>query len=67
MQAKIAQDVQGRFFGVENMITTISFPIGQLLAGLLSEHVLEPGLQVGGGVVNRFGPIAGVGSGAGYG
>jgi len=67
MQAKIAQDVQGRFFGVENMITTISYPIGQVVAGVLSDQVFEPGLQSGGTLVPLFGEIAGVGTGAGYG
>ena len=67
MQTKIPQDVQGRFFGVENMITTFSFPIGQVFAGLLSDNVFEPGLQPGGSLVDVFGGIAGVGPGAGYG
>lgn len=67
MQSKIAQDVQGRFFGVENMITTISYPIGQVIAGVFSDRVFEPGLQPGGSLEPFFGGIAGVGTGAGYG
>ena len=67
MQSKIAQDVQGRFFGVENMITTLSFPVGQVFAGLLSDNVFEPGLQPGGNLVDAVGGMTGVGPGAGYG
>ncbi|MBN2556223.1 MAG: MFS transporter [Anaerolineales bacterium] len=67
MQSKIAQDVQGRFFGVENMITTLSFPVGQVFAGLLSDNVFEPGLQPGGYLVDAVGGMTGVGPGAGYG
>jgi MFS family permease len=67
LQAKIAPDVQGRIFGIENALTTVTFPLSQLLAGQLADRVFEPALMPGGSLVNSLGPIFGVGAGAGMG
>ena len=66
LQEKVAPDLQGRIFGLEAAISTISFPLGQLLAGQLADRVFEPGLQ-GGRLANTWGPIFGTDPGAGMG
>ncbi len=67
LQAKIAPEMQGRIFGIENAITTVTFPLSQLLAGQLADRVFEPALMPGGGLADSLGPIFGVGPGAGMG
>jgi MFS family permease len=67
LQAKVAPDLQGRIFGIENAITTISFPLAQLLAGQLADRVFEPALMPGGTLVDPLGSFFGVGPGAGMG
>ena len=59
LQAKIEQDLQGRIFGLENAISTVSFPLGQLLAGQLADRVFEPALMPGGALAGSLGPIFG--------
>ena len=67
LQAKVEQDLQGRIFGLENAISTISFPLGQLLAGQLADRVFEPALAEGGSLVAPLGSVFGTGPGAGIG
>lgn len=67
LQAKVEQDLQGRIFGLENAISTISFPLGQLLAGQLADRVFEPALAEGGSLVASLGSVFGTGPGAGIG
>jgi len=67
LQAKVEQDLQGRIFGLENAISTVSFPLGQLLAGQLADHVFEPAMVPGGAFAESLGPIFGTGRGAGIG
>jgi len=67
LQAKVQPDLQGRIFGLENTISTVSFPLGQLLAGWLADNVFEPGMLPGGSLATTFGPILGTGKGAGIG
>ncbi len=67
LQAKIEPDIQGRVFGIESTITTISFPLGQLLAGYLADHVFAPALLPNGSLVGSLGAFLGVGTGAGIG
>jgi DHA3 family macrolide efflux protein-like MFS transporter len=67
LQAKVAPDLQGRIFGLENMVSTVSFPLGQLAAGLLADNVMEPALAPNGGLVPLLGPLTGTGVGAGMG
>ena len=63
LQEKVAPDLQGRIFGLENAITTISFPFGQLLA----DRVFEPALSPGGSLASTLGVLMGTGPGAGIG
>jgi hypothetical protein len=67
LQAKIAPDLQGRIFGIEYLITTASFPIGQLIAGFLGDNWLEPAMRAPGGLANAFDWLVGTGPGAGFG
>jgi len=67
LQAKVEPDLQGRIFGLENAISTITYPTGQLIAGLAVDNFLEPALMPGGSLVIIFGGIAGTGAGAGMG
>ena len=67
LQAKVAPDLQGRIFGIENAITTVSFPLAQLLAAQLADRVFEPALMPGGALTSSLGPIFGTGPGAGMG
>jgi DHA3 family macrolide efflux protein-like MFS transporter len=67
LQAKIAPDMQGRIFGIENAITTVTFPLSQLLAGQLADRVFEPALMPGGALADPLGSFFGVGPGAGMG
>lgn len=67
LQAKIEPDLQGRIFGLENSISTITFPLGQLIAGLSVDHLLEPALMPGGSLAGSIGRITGTGAGAGIG
>ena len=67
LQAKIEPDLQGRIFGLENSISTITYPLGQIIAGFAVDTFLEPALLSGGSLANSFGKIAGTGPGAGMG
>ena len=67
LQAKVEPGLQGRIFGLENAISTISFPLGQLLAGWLADNVFEPAMLPGGSMANTLGTIFGTGRGAGIG
>lgn len=67
MQIKIPQDLQGRFFGLENTISVVSYPIGQLIAGLFSDNILEPALTTNSPLQNLLGGLVGTDAGAGYG
>ncbi|MBT3189884.1 MAG: MFS transporter [Anaerolineae bacterium] len=68
LQAKVAPDLQGRIFGLENAITTITYPLGQIIAGLAVDHFLEPALMPNGSLADGiFGQLAGTGAGAGMG
>ncbi len=67
LQSKVAPDLQGRIFGVDMMITTITFPFSQLIAGLLVDNVLEPAMSTQSVLADIFGPLVGTGAGAGFG
>jgi DHA3 family macrolide efflux protein-like MFS transporter len=67
MQSKIPQDLQGRFFGLENTISVVSYPIGQLLSGLISDRVFEPAMTTDTSLQSLLGELVGTGPGAGYG
>ena len=67
LQAKVEQDLQGRIFGLESAISTVSFPLGQLLAGPLADRVFEPAMMPGGALAGTLGAVFGTGRGAGIG
>ena len=64
-QAKVAPEVQGRVFAVDNMLRFSLNPFGYLLAGFLADRLLEPAMQPGGSLAVLFGPLVGTGPGAG--
>lgn len=66
-QAKVALAVQGRVFATRRMIAQISAPVGMLLAGPLADYFFEPAMREGGWLAPLFGPLVGVGPGAGMG
>jgi len=66
LQSKVEPDLQGRLFGIENAITTITYPLGQLLAGYLADSIFEPGITSG-SLNSVFGSVFGVNAGAGIG
>ncbi|TFH36537.1 MAG: MFS transporter [Anaerolineales bacterium] len=67
LQSKVPPDLQGRIFGLDFLVTTITFPLGQLAAGLLSDHVFEPGFASGGWAAGMLGSLFGSSTGAGIG
>lgn len=64
-QAKVPPDVQGRVFTARRLIAWLTNPISPVIAGVLADYVLEPGMQVGGSLTPTFGWLTGVGPGAG--
>jgi hypothetical protein len=67
IQAKVPQDMQGRFFGIDNFISFINVPLAHILIGWVGDAVMEPAMQPGGWLENLIGDFMGVGPGAGYG
>jgi MFS family permease len=64
-QSKVPPAVQGRVFATRRMIAQISFPVAVLLAGPLADNVFEPAMSSDGALATVFGPLVGVGPGAG--
>jgi MFS family permease len=64
-QTKVPHDVQGKVFGTRMMIAQISVPVAMLTAGPLADLVFEPRMMPGGVLARVFGPLVGVGRGAG--
>jgi MFS family permease len=64
-QAKVPHDVQGKVFGTRMMIAQVSVPVAMLTAGPLADLVFEPRMMPGGVLAGVFGPLVGVGRGAG--
>ncbi len=64
-QAKVAPDVQGRVFATRRLIAWLTSPLTPLIAGPLSDLVLEPAMRMGGSLVGVFGGLVGSGPGAG--
>jgi len=64
-QAKVAPAVQGRVFATDGMLRLALFPFGYLLAGIIADGWLEPAMAAGGTLAPVFGPLVGVGPGAG--
>lgn len=66
-QSKVANDVQGRVFGMRSFIVSLSAPIAFLLAGPLADYVFEPLMAPGGPLAGTIGRVIGVGPGRGVG
>lgn len=64
-QVKVAPDVQGRVFAVQNMLNMATAALGYLIAGPLADQIFEPAMQPGGAWVGVFGNLVGTGPGAG--
>jgi hypothetical protein len=66
-QSKVAPDVQGRVFAIQQMIARSSAPLAYLLAGPLADRIFEPLLASDGLLSGSIGHIIGVGPGRGIG
>ena len=66
-QSKVAPDVQGRVFAIQQMIARAATPLAYLLAGPLAERVFEPLLAINGPLAANLGSIIGAGAGRGIG
>jgi DHA3 family macrolide efflux protein-like MFS transporter len=64
-QSKVAPDIQGRVFSIRRLIAWFVTPLATLIAGPLSDFVLEPAMQSGGSLSTVFQPLVGTGPGAG--
>jgi MFS family permease len=64
-QAKVPPAVQGRVFATDSMLRLSLNPAGYLLAGVLADRLFEPAMAAGGALAPVFGPLVGVGPGAG--
>ncbi|MEM6437388.1 MAG: MFS transporter [Cyanobacteria bacterium P01_D01_bin.115] len=58
-------EVQGRVFAGRDLVNDMAEGAAMLLAGVLSDHLLEPAMQSPGPFRAVFAPIVGVGAGAG--
>jgi DHA3 family macrolide efflux protein-like MFS transporter len=63
--AKVAPEVQGRVFTTRRLVAWVASPLAALIAGPLADQVMEPAMQVGGGLAGLFGGLVGTGPGAG--
>lgn len=66
-QAKVAPDLQGRVFSARRLIAWFTQPISPIIAGTLADYVMEPAMSGSTGLSRLFGPLFGVGPGAGMG
>jgi DHA3 family macrolide efflux protein-like MFS transporter len=66
-QSKVAPAIQGRIFGIRQLVSSFSLPLAYLLAGPLADRVFEPLLAPGGGLAASVGRVIGTGPGRGIG
>jgi hypothetical protein len=65
-QAKVPPDLQGRVFSIRRLIAWFVSPLALLIAGPLSDKVLEPAMRdPESSLASTFGPIIGTGPGRG--
>ena len=65
LQAKVPNELQGRFFSVYRVVGQATIPLGFLIAGPLVDRVLEPAMAADTGLARSLGPLVGTGPGAG--
>jgi hypothetical protein len=66
-QAKVAPDVQGRVFSARRLIAWMTNPISPVIAGTLTDYVLEPAMRTSSGLSALFGWLVPPGPGGGAG
>lgn len=66
-QSKVAPDVQGRVFSARRLIAWFTNPISPIIAGAMADFVFEPAMRADTAMAATFGPLFGVGPGAGMG
>lgn len=66
-QAKVPPDRQGRVFSARRLIAWLANPISPLIAGTLTDYVLEPAMRTSSGLSSLFGWLIPPGPGAGAG
>jgi predicted MFS family arabinose efflux permease len=64
-QSKVPPDMQGRVFAARSLMSSVAEPVSMVLAGLLTDHWLEPAMVSGGSLAPLFGGLVGTGAGAG--
>lgn len=67
LQAKVAQSIQGRVFGLRIFLNTLSFAIAYLIGGFLADVLFEPLMAENGLLAASVGRFIGVGPGRGMG
>jgi MFS transporter, DHA3 family, macrolide efflux protein len=67
MNVKVEPGVQGRVFATSRMITSLTQPLGYILAGPLADKVFGPLLMTDGPLAGSVGQILGTGPGRGVG
>jgi hypothetical protein len=65
-QRKVAPEIQGKVLASRRVVSWITSPLGTLLAGVVADRALTPGMNPGGALEGVFGPVVGVGVGAGF-
>jgi MFS transporter, DHA3 family, macrolide efflux protein len=66
-QTKVAPDVQGRVFSARTLIAWLTNPISPLIAGTLTDYVLEPAMRAPDGLSSALSWLIMPGPGAGAG
>ena len=66
-QKKVAPDVQGRVFSLNNAISGSFLPLAYLVAGPLADRIFEPLMTVNGPLAGTIGQVIGTGPGRGIG
>lgn len=66
-QRKVALEMQGRFFAINDMLAKTSLLFAYLIAGPLADRIFEPLMEIKGLLANNVGQIIGVGPGRGIG
>ncbi|MDJ0715616.1 MAG: MFS transporter [Prochloraceae cyanobacterium] len=66
-QRKVALEMQGRFFAINDTIAKTSLLVAYLITGPLADRIFEPLMDIKGLLANNVGQIIGVGPGRGIG